>query len=151
MTEQQPYWKIKSLQEMNNAEWEALCDGCGHCCLHKLQDEDTDEIYITRIACKLLDLQSCRCREYNKRLEKVPMCEKIRPDNLNQLPWLPSTCAYRCLNEGRDLPDWHPLVSGNQNALIEAGVSVCLFAQSEVYVHPEQWPECIISVVGEAL
>ncbi len=149
MATESPYWQNKSLEDMTAEEWESLCDGCGHCCLHKLQDEDTGIIYVTRIACELLDLQSCQCQDYANRLSRVPMCAGIRADNINELHWLPNSCAYRCLNEGRELPTWHPLISRNKQSVIEAGMSVCLFAQSEKNVHPEQWQDCIISICGE--
>ena len=141
------FWESKSLQEMTEIEWESLCDGCGYCCLHKLQDEDTDKIYITRIACELLDLENCKCSDYKNRLIKVPMCQKITADNIVDLPWLPDTCAYRCIAEGRALPEWHPLISHSENSVFEAGASIQDFAIGESYVHPEQWQDCIIDEV----
>ena len=119
-----PYWRRKSLTEMTNAEWEQLCDGCGKCCLHKLEDADTGEILPTNIACRLLDLGTCRCGDYRNRQTKVPDCLVLKADLVCKLGWLPPTCAYRVLAEGGDLAWWHPLVSGDPNSVHEAGISV---------------------------
>ncbi len=120
----QPFWRTKSLEQMTKAEWESLCDGCGQCCLHKLQDEDTDEIYWTSVACTLLDDQSCRCRDYPDRRKTVPDCVFLTPQIVDEVDWLPVTCAYRLVAEGADLYWWHPLVSGSPETVHEAGVSV---------------------------
>ena len=109
---------------MTQAEWEALCDGCGRCCLLKVEDEDTGEIYLTRLSCRLLDPVSCRCRDYGRRQSLVPDCISLTVDKLDQLQWLPETCAYRRLHEGRGLAWWHPLVSGDPDTVHAAGVSV---------------------------
>lgn len=122
MTE--PFWKTKSLAEMSDAEWESLCDGCGKCCLAKLEDVDTGEIHWTSIGCRLFDEGSCRCHNYERRLEKVADCVRLTPDNVGSIVWLPRTCAYRLLAEGKELHWWHPLVSGNPETVHEAGVSV---------------------------
>ncbi len=119
----EPFWR-KPLEELTRAEWEALCDGCGRCCLVKLEDEDTGRIYFTDIACKLLDCGACRCRDYPRRQKKVPDCMKLDLATLDDIPWLPPTCAYRLRRIGRDLPDWHPLVSGDPDSVHKAGVSV---------------------------
>jgi uncharacterized cysteine cluster protein YcgN (CxxCxxCC family) len=109
---------------MTPAEWEALCDGCGRCCLHKLEDEDTGEVVYTNVACRLFDDAVCRCTRYEERKRLVPDCVVLRPDNLADLPWMPDTCAYRLLFEGRDLMWWHPLVSGDPETVREAGISM---------------------------
>ncbi|WP_341504186.1 YcgN family cysteine cluster protein [Gallaecimonas sp. GXIMD4217] len=110
---------------MTRDEWESLCDGCGKCCLHKLQDEDTDEIYHTAVACELLDLKSGGCGDYPNRFDKVPDCLQLTPDNLDNFIWLPPSCAYRRLSEGRGLPSWHPLLHGGKKAAMHgAGMSV---------------------------
>lgn len=119
-----PFWKTKSLGEMNAKEWESLCDGCGRCCLIKLEDEDTREYYFTDVACRLFDVGLCRCRDYANRDREVPDCVRLTPENVGGLGWMPPSCAYRLLAEGRDLPDWHPLVTGRAESTAEAGASV---------------------------
>lgn len=119
-----PFWRRKTLAMMTPDEWEALCDGCGRCCLLKLEDEDTAEVLYTDVACRLLDARTCRCRDYPRRTRHVPGCVVLSPENLERLDWMPSTCAYRLLHEGKDLPDWHPLVSGSPETVHEAGISV---------------------------
>ena len=109
---------------MNREEWESLCDGCGKCCLHKLEDEDTGEIHHTDIACRFLDPETIQCGKYLTRQRYVGNCVVMSADLLEKLPWMPSTCAYRLLYEGKDLYDWHPLVSGDKNSMFEAGQTV---------------------------
>lgn len=133
-----PFWKTKSLSEMSKAEWELLCDGCAQCCLSKLEDEDTGERYITNVACHMLDINTCRCRDYSHRLHKVSTCLALSPANPELFEWLPQTCAYRRLAEGRDLPKWHPLVSHDHQLVHTLGISVQKYAISEEYIHPEQ-------------
>jgi uncharacterized protein len=131
MHDDSPFWKRKTLEEMTTEEWESLCDGCGRCCLVKLEDEDTGEIVHTRAACRLLNLRTCRCMDYATRLEKVPDCVSLTPEGARNLEWLPPTCAYRLVARGEDLAWWHPLVSGSAKTVHEAGISVRDFAVSE--------------------
>ena len=118
------FWDEKTLEEMNEAEWESLCDGCGRCCLHKLRDEDTFELMFTNVACRLLDGQSCRCTQYETRRRVVHDCLRLTPELVRDIDWLPHSCAYRTLAEGRKLPWWHKLISGSAETVHEAGVSV---------------------------
>jgi uncharacterized protein len=119
-----PFWKTKSLAEMNAVEWESLCDGCGRCCLIKMEDEDTGKYYFTDIACKLFDGDSCRCKDYPNRDSQVPDCVRLTPENSGELGWMPPSCAYRLLAEGKDLPLWHPLVSGTAETVETSGASI---------------------------
>ncbi len=140
-----PFWRTKSLEEMNREEWESLCDGCGRCCLVKLEDEDSGEIHFTDIGCTLLDAKACRCRDYQRRTRRVADCVKLTPAVVRTLSWLPATCAYRLLAEGKDLPDWHPLVSGSPDSVHEAGVSVRgRVVASEDDIAQELWPDRIV-------
>jgi uncharacterized cysteine cluster protein YcgN (CxxCxxCC family) len=118
-----PFWRQKSLDEMSTSEWESLCDGCAKCCLEKLEDMDTGVIDHTNVACKLLDLETCRCKDYSRRQRFVFDCVKLTPDNIEEIHWMPSTCAYRLLAEGKDLPEWHPLISGDLNSTYTSGNS----------------------------
>lgn len=119
-----PFWQAKTLAQMSQTEWESLCDGCGKCCLIGLEDMDTGEIHLTDVACKLLDGQSCRCRDYANRRQHVPDCVQLTPQNVAELHWLPKTCAYRLLQEGKALRPWHPLLSGDPESVHRANVSV---------------------------
>jgi uncharacterized protein len=119
-----PFWKTKSLKDMSRTEWESLCDGCGRCCLNKLEDEDTGEYHYTKAACRLLDCKTAQCTDYPNRAKRVPDCVTLTSNNVGSLGWLPSTCAYRLLDEGKDLPCWHPLVSGRPETVVESGISV---------------------------
>ncbi len=120
----EPFWRTKTLAEMSKPEWESLCDQCGRCCLHKLEDEETGKLYWTNVSCKLLDGQSCRCGDYENRLQHVPDCVHLDAAMIATLDWLPPTCGYRLVHEGRDLYWWHPLVSGDPETVHDAGISV---------------------------
>ena len=117
------FWKRKSLAEMSKSEWESLCDGCALCCLQKLEDEETGDVYYTDIACRLLDTGTCRCTDYAARAEKVASCLVLTVDEPDAFHWLPESCAYRRLADGKDLPDWHPLLTGDPNSVHDAGIS----------------------------
>ena len=119
-----PFWKRKSLAEMTNSEWESVCDGCGRCCLVKLEEEESGRIHFTDVGCRLLDGTSCRCRDYPNRSEKVDDCVRLTPATVGTLKWLPPTCGYRLLSQGRDLYWWHPLVSGDPATVHDAGISI---------------------------
>lgn len=119
-----PFWQTKRLEQMTVQEWESLCDGCGLCCLVRFEDEDTGEIIPTRVSCRLFDDKLCRCSDYENRKKHVPDCIKLTPHNIEALEWMPKSCAYRRLHEGRDLAAWHPLISGDPESVHWAGVSV---------------------------
>ncbi len=123
MSEGEPFWE-RPLATLNAQEWEALCDGCGKCCLHKLEDEDTGRIYPTNVACRLLDRESARCTNYRNRRRFVPDCIQLTPAMIDRLEWLPQTCAYRLRNEGQPLPAWHYLLSGDAEAVHTSGNSI---------------------------
>ena len=133
-----PFWQEKSLVEMTEAEWESLCDGCGKCCLVLLEDEDTGEVAETSLHCQLFDPEARRCTAYADRHRLVPACVKVSPHNVRALTWMPRSCAYRRLAEGRGLASWHPLVSGRAESVAEAGVAVgqeagvCLKSEARV-------------------
>ncbi|HLH47833.1 MAG TPA: YcgN family cysteine cluster protein [Roseiarcus sp.] len=140
-----PFWRSKTLEQMSEAEWESLCDGCARCCLVKLEDEDSGEIHFTDIGCKLLDAKACRCLDYKRRRRRVRDCVKLTPEAVHTLTWLPKTCAYRLVAEGRDLYWWHPLVSGSPKTVHEAGVSVRgRVSAAEDDIPVELWPERIV-------
>lgn len=120
----QPFWKRKKLNEMTQAEWESLCDGCARCCLHKLEDEEDGQVYYTNVACRLLDLETCRCGDYPNRSTLNPDCIPLTTEVIPKLRWLPDTCAYRLVSEGQDLPWWHHLVSGDPELVHSEGVSL---------------------------
>lgn len=119
------FWRVKNIAELSEEEWESLCDGCAKCCLHKLEDVDTRAIYFTNVHCRLLDTRTGLCSDYSHRSERVPDCVTITPELLRDPYWLPTTCAYRVLAEGRDLPVWHPLISGERDSTRRSGQSIC--------------------------
>lgn len=142
------FWEEKTLSEMTTEEWEALCDGCGRCCLMKLEDEDSGEILNSDVHCRLFDPESCRCADYPNRQAKVPDCIKLTPENVTTISWIPKSCAYRRLAEGRGLAWWHPLVSGDPETVVAVGVSVRGRTVNETDVkdgewesHVAEWPE----------
>lgn len=140
----QNFWQIKSLAQMSDDEWESLCDGCGLCCLVKIEDEDNAEIFNTTVSCRQLDIENCRCRDYHNRLNDVPMCMQLTLENMPEINWLPETCAYKRLYDGQPLPAWHPLLTADNNSVHDSGVSAKWFAQSEEYIHPDQLVQFII-------
>jgi uncharacterized cysteine cluster protein YcgN (CxxCxxCC family) len=128
------FWKTKKLSEMTTEEWESLCDNCGKCCLHKLEDEETGAIAFTNVACNLINLKTCRCTRYSERTRLVPECLDLKQHDFAEYNWLPSTCAYRLLSDGKELPDWHPLLSGSAHSVRRAGVSISSYAVKESQV-----------------
>ena len=124
MNSNAPFWQTTALADMSDAQWESLCDGCGKCCLHKLEDENTGEVYFTRVACTLLDIKSGRCKDYENRFQKVADCLDLRAMTPEEYRWLPATCAYRLIADGEDLPDWHHLISGRTALVHKARCSV---------------------------
>ncbi len=121
---EKPFWQTKTLEQMTGQEWESLCDGCGLCCLIRFEDEVTGEVIPTRVACKLLDQHLCQCKDYVNRKAHVPDCIKLTPWNIDALAWMPPSCAYRRLHEGKGLPAWHPLITGDPDSVHTAGVSI---------------------------
>ena len=139
------FWERKKLHQMTRPEWEALCDGCGKCCLNKLEDEDSGAVALTRVACRLLDDSTCRCAQYEIRHQFVPDCIVLKPENIeDNLYWMPETCAYKLLYNGKPLYDWHPLLSGSADSVHEAGVSMKDRTVSEYEVADEDWEDHII-------
>ena len=138
------FWMRKSLAEMNRTEWDALCDGCGRCCMNKLEDEDTGEVFFTDVACKLLNLNTCRCKDFEHRVDKVPDCLVLDMDHPEYFQFLPNSCAYRRLYEGLPLLDWHPLVSGNPRSVHQARISMRRKCVSEEHIHADELQHRII-------
>lgn len=141
---QQVFWLAKKLGEMSKTEFEALCDGCGKCCLHKLEDEDSGDVYYTKVACRYLDHQSCRCQAYDERQQLVPECVVLTPESVKDTYWLPETCAYRLIDQGLPLFDWHPLISGDPDSVHKAGMSVAGQVLSEQDVAEADFEDHII-------
>ncbi|MAA63512.1 MAG: hypothetical protein CL581_01845 [Alteromonadaceae bacterium] len=139
-----PFWQRKRFDEMSTAEWESLCDGCGKCCLTKLEDEDTGDVYYTDLACQFMDSGSCQCTVYPERKQREPNCIVLTPHNVQDFGWLPRTCAYRLLSEGHPLPDWHPLISGDPQTVHDAQVSVSDRTVPNSQVDEQDWEDHII-------
>lgn len=140
----QPFWETTSLKDMNRQQWESLCDGCALCCLHKLEDEDTEEVYYTDVHCRYLNTANCGCTVYQDRQEKVPNCVWLTPDQASEFHWLPMSCAYRVLAEGRKLADWHPLISGDKHSVHKAGISIKGKGVPDDQVNEDDWEDHII-------
>ena len=145
-----PFWKHKALHQLDQQEWESLCDGCARCCMLKLQDEDTDEVHYTAVVCHLLDLETCQCTRYPERHSLVPDCVVLDAQRSLDFHWLPATCAYRRLAEGQDLEWWHPLVSGSRQTVVDAGVSVAGKVVSEADVHDDDLQSMIVRWVEQS-
>ena len=139
-----PFWQQKTLAEMTHDEWESLCDGCGKCCLHKLEDEEDSSVYYTAVACKQLDLTQCRCNDYPNRKQLVPECVELTPADVDPFHWLPASCAYRLIQEGQPLPQWHHLITGDAKSVHKARQSIKGRAISEKVVNPEDLEAYII-------
>ncbi len=142
----EPFWQIKSLDTMTDDEWESLCDGCGRCCLVKLEDIDTGRLHYTNVACRLLNTDTCRCSDYPHRIVKVPDCLDLRSMEREVFETLPNTCAYRVLHKGRELAWWHPLISGDLNTVHEAGISVRSRVLCEDHIHPDDLENHVIDL-----
>ena len=145
----QPFWKTKTLSQLSKPEWESLCDGCGKCCLIQLEDEDSGLRLHTDVTCRLFNPDTCRCGDYTNRKQRVPDCVILTPKNVTELEWMPQTCAYRLIGEGKDLYDWHPLVSGDPMSVHKAGMSIRNQVISEDEVDPEDWEDRIVEWPGE--
>ena len=149
MTIEKDFWKHKKLTEMSLEEWEALCDGCSICCLYKIEDEISGKVRLTNVVCRFLDLDTCTCQLYDSRISAMPTCIKLTPSKVKNLDWLPDTCAYRLIMEGKPLPSWHPLVSGDRNSVHKAGVSIKGKVVSETSINMEHLEDYIIEDLTE--
>lgn len=140
-----PFWKRKTLDEMSPGEWESLCDGCGLCCLNKLEDWETGEIAWTSVACRLLDGESCRCTDYDNRQATVPDCIQLTPQSVREINWLPPSCGYRLVRDGEDLRWWHPLVSGDPDTVHQAGISARGRTVPETEIEVEDYEDYLVT------
>ena len=139
------FWQTKSLKKLSRPEWEALCDGCGKCCLNKLEDDETGQVELTCVACRLLDDETCKCAQYPIRHQFVPECIVLTPDNIDKNAyWMPNTCAYKLLWQGKPLYDWHPLITGDPDSVHQAGISMQHRTVSEAEIAEEDWEDHII-------
>lgn len=142
MTQDNRFWETTPLHKMTPEQWESLCDGCGRCCLNKLEDIDTDELIFTRVACRLFDDTTCRCANYAERKRIVPECVVLTSDTLKDIAyWMPETCAYRLLHDGQPLPKWHPLVTGDPDSTHKAGISMLGRTVSEHMISIDDWED----------
>lgn len=141
------FWKNYTLEQLNPLEWEALCDGCGLCCLVKLEDDETEKVYYTKVACQLLDCTTGQCSQYMQRHQYVPDCITLNVDNIDHLHWLPSTCAYKRLAQGKALPNWHYLITGSRMSVVQAKKSVAHRCISELNVHEDDLEDYIVKWV----
>lgn len=146
MTTEQPFWLHKTLNEMTTEQWESLCDGCGLCCMVRLEDEDTGEIALTSLCCSYLDRLSCKCTDYSNRSRNVPACLTLTPAMVSTLSWLPKTCAYRLIDEGKPLYSWHPLISGNAESVHHSKISKRDILLSEKDIPEEDFEDYIIEI-----
>lgn len=144
-----PFWEDLSLDEMSDEQWESLCDGCGRCCLQKLEDADTEEVWVTSLSCRQLNTDTGRCKDYAGRFAEVPDCLAVRPITAAKIKWLPATCAYRKLSVGEPLESWHPLISGRPESVREAGISVAGRCQSEINVPDADYSGYIVHWYNE--
>lgn len=143
----EPFWRTTPLNQMSSEEWESICDGCGKCCLQKLEEEDTGEVFYTNLACHQLNISACQCKVYQTRQEKVATCITLQPEQIETFYWLPDTCSYRVLHESGDLPNWHPLVVGSNKEMLRQGLTVRDYAVSEETVNEDDWETHIIKWV----
>lgn len=138
------FWETIPLKQLTTEQWESICDGCARCCLHKLEDEETGQLHYTRLACRYLDQDTCKCTKYSNRLKVAPDCVKLTPHNLHQFEFLPETCSYRLLQEGKPLPPWHHLNTDSVETVHTADISVRDKVISEEWVHPDEWQDHLI-------
>lgn len=147
-SEELPFWETKTLEEMTPEEWEALCDSCGRCCLFKLEDEDTHEIFYTRVICRYFNIEQGACQVYSERTQLVPTCLELDPQRVRELGWIPHSCAYRRLAEGRCLAAWHPLIAGSRKRMQKSGVAVNYSTLSEEMVEMDHLEDYIVEGLG---